>query len=88
MPKPRYWVLSDMFANLLIADKWRDPASWRAFDWDLWGVNQIPLRPKAWRGDAQSQETLTTATVPTRRHASISTNLTPVVRLIYYQVRC
>ena len=54
--------VSDMFANLLIADNGATQRRGVHLIEDLWGVNQIPLRPKAWRGDAQSQETLTTAT--------------------------
>ena len=53
--------VSDMFANLLIADNGATRRRGVHLIEDLWGVNQIPLRPKAWRGDAQSQETLTTA---------------------------
>ena len=54
--------VSDMFANLLIADNGATQRRGVHLIEDLWGVNQIPLRPKAWRGNAQSQETLTTAT--------------------------
>lgn len=54
--------VSDTFANLLIADNGATQRRGVHLIEDLWGVNQIPLRPKAWRGDAQSQETLTTAT--------------------------
>nr|WP_313090828.1 penicillin-binding transpeptidase domain-containing protein [Moraxella sp. CTOTU48268] len=54
--------VSDMFANLLIADNGATQRRGVHLIEDLWGVNQIPLRPKAWRGDAQSQETMTTAT--------------------------
>lgn len=54
--------VSDMFANLLIADNGATQRRGVHLIEDLWGVNQIPLRPKAWRGDAQSQATLTTAT--------------------------
>ena len=54
--------VSDMFANLLIADNGATQRRGVHLIEDLWGVNQIPLRPKAWRGDAQSQETLTKAT--------------------------
>ncbi|WP_248789123.1 hypothetical protein, partial [Escherichia coli] len=54
--------VSDMFANLLIADNGATQRRVVHLIEDLWGVIQIPLRPKAWRGDAQSQETLTAPT--------------------------
>ncbi len=47
---------ADMFASLLISangDKTRRGAH---IIEDLWGVNQIKLRPKAWRGDAPAGE--------------------------------
>ena len=46
--------VSDMFANLLIADNGATQRRGVHLIEDLWGV-KIPLRPKAWRGDAQSQ---------------------------------
>lgn len=42
---------SDMFASLLIADNGATQRRGAHLIEDLWGVNQIPLRPKAWRGD-------------------------------------
>lgn len=46
---------SDMFANLLIADNGDKQRRGVHIIDDLWGVHQIPLRPKAWRGDAVGQ---------------------------------
>ena len=42
---------SDMFASLLIADNGKQHRRGAHLIEDLWGVNQMPLRPKAWRGD-------------------------------------
>lgn len=42
---------ANSFANLLIADNGVKNRRGVHLVHDLWGVNQIPLRPKAWRGE-------------------------------------
>lgn len=44
------------FASLLIADNGEKQRRGVHVVQDLWGVNQIPLRPKAWRGDAPTNQ--------------------------------
>ncbi len=44
------------FASLLIADNGNKERRGAHLIEDLWGVNQIPLRPKAWRGDAPTNQ--------------------------------
>lgn len=44
------------FASLLIADNGDKQRRGAHLVQDLWGVNQIPLRPKAWRGDAPANQ--------------------------------
>lgn len=44
------------FASLLIADNGDKQRRGAHLIQDLWGVNQIPLRPKAWRGDAPANQ--------------------------------
>lgn len=44
------------FASLLIADNGDKQRRGAYLIDDLWGVNQIPLRPKAWRGDAPTNQ--------------------------------
>ncbi|WP_394261573.1 hypothetical protein [Moraxella boevrei] len=57
---------SDMFANLLIADNGDKQRRGVHIIDDLWGVHQIPLRPKAWRGDAPSAEVDNLGRLPVR----------------------
>jgi hypothetical protein len=42
---------ANSFANLLIADNGAKNRRGVHLVQDLWGVNQVPLRPRAWRGD-------------------------------------
>lgn len=44
--------VADSFASLLIADNGQKQRRGAHIVEDLWGVNQIKLRPKAWRGEA------------------------------------
>lgn len=44
--------VADSFASLLIADSGQKQRRGAHIVEDLWGVNQIKLRPKAWRGEA------------------------------------
>lgn len=43
---------ADMFSSLLIADNGKKQRRGAHLIQDLWGVNQVKLRPRAWRGDA------------------------------------
>ena len=57
---------ADMFTNLLIADNGdRQRRGAHLID-DVWGVGQIPLRPKAWRGDAPAGQYDHLAMLPVR----------------------
>ncbi|MFW2176968.1 MULTISPECIES: hypothetical protein [unclassified Moraxella] len=47
---------ANSFANLLIADNGDKNRRGVHLVQDLWGVNQIPLRPKAWRGDVDGTQ--------------------------------
>ncbi|WP_395146880.1 hypothetical protein ACF3N0_08105 [Moraxella atlantae] len=57
---------ADMFANLLIADNGDRKRRGAHLIDDVWGVGQIPLRPKAWRGDAPAGQYDHLAMLPVR----------------------
>lgn len=56
--------VADSFSSLLIADNGQKQRRGAHIVEDLWGVNQIKLRPKAWRGEAGYGKNDNLATFP------------------------
>lgn len=67
--------VADSFMSLLLADNGQKQRRGSHIVQDLWGVNQIPLRPKAWRGDTNADTNATASTTATTNTANTSNNL-------------
>lgn len=64
--------VADSFMSLLLADNGQKQRRGAHIVQDLWGVNQIPLRPKAWRGDNTSANPTASATTANTNNSNLA----------------